>query len=337
MTGAPPEKGRRMRVADSAVVLRHGERRFGDQLNARDVWVFEHSGRYFMHYDAAGDRGWLASLATSGDGVTWIKHGPVLDLGEQADQDSGSASYGTTYFDGERWHMFYLGTPNVSADELKTPSFPYLTLKAEAAMPEGPWLKRPDVVPFVPAEGTWYSDTASPGQVLGIDGAYIMVFSASATDPSGQILRTLGVARTADLDAPWTIDDEPLLPPTEQIENSSLYWDGADGLWYLFTNHVAEAADIAPVPPQNSSEYTDAVWVYWSPDPTRFNTDDRAIVLDAESSSWSPRVLGLPSVLEIDGRLAVYYDGCVTDTIGHGGRDIGLAWLNLPISSNLST
>jgi len=332
MTDAPP---RRLSPSASDVVLRHGERRFGDQLGARDVWVFENAGRYFMHYDAAGDRGWLAALATSDDGITWTKHGPILDLGDPGEPDSASASYGTTYFDGHRWHMFYLGTPNSSSDGLKTPSFPYMTLKAEAVSPVGPWQKRPDVVPFMTVDGTWYSDTASPGQVLQVDGGYIMIFSGSATDASGNILRTLGIARTADLDSAWTIDPEPLLPATEQIENSSLYWDAADGLWYLFTNHVAEARDVAPVQPQNSTEYTDAVWVYWSPDPTRFSVDDRAVVLDAQSSPWSPRVIGLPSVLEIDGRLAVYYDGCVDDTIGHGGRDIGVAWLELPISSNL--
>ena len=317
-------------------MLRHGDHDLGDHLGARDAWVFQHQGRYFMHYDGAGDVGWRACLAISDDGLDWTKHGPALQLGNAGDPDSASASYGTTYFDGERWHMFYLGTPRVTADELKTPSFPYLTMKAEATSASGPWRKRPDVVPFLPTAGTWYSETASPGQIICAEGSYVMIFSAATTDVTGQIQRTLGIARTHDLDTEWIVDDEPLLPITEQIENSSLYWDHEDGLWYLFTNHIGVAPDLPAVPPQGSAEYTDAVWVYWSTDPTRFSAHNRATVLDAESSMWSPRIVGLPSVLEIDGRLAVYYDGSVDNTIGHGGRDIGVTWLNLPVSSNLT-
>ena len=105
------------------------------------------------------------------------------------------------------------------------------------------------------------------------------------------------------------------------------------GLWFLFTNHIAEAAGAAPVPPQNTAEYTDAVWVYWSPDPTTFSTENKAVVIDGANSGWSPRVIGLPSVLRIADRLAVYFDGSSADTIGHGGRDIGVAWLDLPLTA----
>jgi len=128
------------------------------------------------------------------------------------------------------------------------------------------------------------------------------------------------------------VDPDPLLPVTEQIENSSLYFDDRSGMWYLFTNHVGVAEDLPPEPPQDSSEYTDAVWVYWSGDLTRWNRDHKAVALDAAHTGWSPRVVGLPSVVAFGERLALYYDGLATDAIGHGGRDIGLAWLDLPLS-----
>jgi predicted GH43/DUF377 family glycosyl hydrolase len=332
-THTPTSAMARLEASGSTVVLRHGDDDFGDRFNARDAWVFQHDGRYYMHYDAAGERGWLAALATSDDGLTWTKRGPVLDLGAPGEQDSASASYGTTYFDGARWHMFYLGTPNVTDDELKTPSFPYMTLKAEASSPDGPWTKRPDVVPFVAREGTWYSETASPGQIIDLGDEYVMLFSAATTATDGRILRTLGIARSRDLDSSWVVDPEPLLPLTEQIENSSLYFEPADGLWYLFTNHIAESTDHSPVPPQNSTEYTDAVWVYWSADPTRFDSANKAVVIDSQNSGWSPIVVGLPSVVRVGDRLAVYFDGSNEHTIGHGGRDIGVAWLDLPIRS----
>ena len=314
-----------------AIVLRHGDRAHGDHLNARDVWVYESGGRYFMHYDAAGDEAWLAALATSEDGLSWTKQGPVLALGPAGAPDSASASYGSTYFDGERWHMFYLGTPNATDDGLNTPAFPYLTLKAEADSPAGPWRKRPDVVPFEPQRGSWFSHTASPGHIVERDGELTMVLSGSTVDADGAIFRTLGLARTRDLDGPWAVDPEPLLPLTEQIENSSLHYEPEGGWWFLFTNHIGVAEGLEPVSPQMSTEYTDAVWVYWARELEGFRPEDKAVVLDARNVGWSPRIVGLPSVLRIGDRLAVYYDGCQEDTIGHGGRDVGVAWLDLPL------
>ncbi|MFF9565170.1 hypothetical protein ACF1AJ_17625 [Leifsonia sp. NPDC014704] len=321
----------RIPAQNASVVLRHGDIGFQDQFGARDVWVFESGGVYYMHYDAAGADGWLAALATSEDGVHWTKRGAVLDFGASGSQDSASASYGTTYFDGDRWHMFYLGTPNATDDGLRTPSFPYMTLKAAATDPAGPWTKQPGVVPFRATGGTWYSDTASPGAIIRHDGEYIMFFSAATTDDNGQIWRTLGVARTGDLDASWTVDPEPLLPLAEQIENSSLYFEESTGLWFLFTNHITHDPDASPVPPQNSAEFTDAVWVYWSYDPLAFSADRRAVVIDAPISGWSAKVIGLPSVVQVGDRLAIYFDGSPNDDISHGYRDIGVAWLELPL------
>ena len=103
-----------------------------DILGARDVWVYEADGTYYMHYDAAGPKGWLAALATSKDLIHWQKKGPVLELGKAGENDSASASYGTTFYDGKTWHMFYMGTPHTSAAPDLVPAFPYLTLKARS-------------------------------------------------------------------------------------------------------------------------------------------------------------------------------------------------------------
>lgn len=318
------KKQYRARVSDHGVVLRHGDSNFDDQLGARDVWAWEHDGEFFLHYDAAGANGWLAALATSPDGVEWTKHGPVLELGEEGAPDSASASYGTVYYDGERWHMFYLGTPNVTDDGFRTPAFPYRTLKAEADSPRGPWTKRADVIPFKNAAGSWYDDTASPGQVVKHDDEYLMLFSA-ATTIDGLTKRTLGLARTTDLNGTWVVDDEPILPLDEQIENSSLYFQESDSTWFLFTNHVTWNDD-------RTEEYTDAVLMYWSSDPTTFSSENRAVLLDGAMTNWSPRVIGLPSVIPVGDRLAVYYDGWAGAGESHGRRDVGLAYVELPIT-----
>ena len=110
-----PAPALRMDAEDHGIVLRHGDGPGQcDTLGARDVWVYEDEGTYYMHYDAAGPKGWLCSLATSKDLLTWEKEGPVLELGKAGEDDSKGACYGVTYQDGDDWHMFYLGTPNVT-------------------------------------------------------------------------------------------------------------------------------------------------------------------------------------------------------------------------------
>ncbi len=323
--GRPAAKWR-LPAQDQGVVLRHGGGPGGcDALGARDVWVWEHGGNYYMHYDGAGPRGWLACLATSRDLVHWQVKGPVLDLGKAGEDDSASASYGVTFFDGRSWHMFYLGTPHVTPAPDLIPAFPYLTMKARGSSPEGPWEKQRSVVPFRTQPGTYYSATASPGQVIRQGDEYLMVFSASTDRP---ILRTLSLARTKSLDGPWTIAREPIVPPEEQVENSSLYFDEESQTWFLFTNHVGL---------ENGLEYTDAIWVYWSKDLTRWDRDHKAVVLDRTNCKWSKHIIGLPSVVRSGNRLAIFYDGNDAAEMPAGGvkshmaRDVGLAWLELPL------
>lgn len=338
-THAVPETGRQyadgrpttslaLRAQDHGPVFLHGQGpRQCDVNGARDVWVYRAADKYFMHYDGAGPTGWLACLATSDDLVTWTPHGPVLELGKPGEDDSASASYGTTYQDESgKWHMFYLATPNAFGPGL-VPNFPYLTSKAESDSPAGPWRKRRDIIPFRTKPGTYYSVTASPGHIVH-HGEYLMFFS-STTGGNGSssigdtgILRTLGITRTNDLDAPWTPDPEPLFRINEQVENSSLYFEQETDTWFLFTNHIGIDED---------GEYTDAIWVYWSKDLNQWDPRNKAVVLDGQNCHWNSRCVGLPGVVRIGDRLGVLYDAPRDGGSDHMRRDIGLAWLQLPL------
>lgn len=315
----------RLEAKDAGAVFRHGSGPGRcDELGARDVWVWEADGVYHMHYDGAGPRGWLACLAVSRDLVRWEARGPVIGFGEPGSPDSASASYGVTFRHGGVWHLFYLGTPNATPAPDFVPAFPYLTLKARGASPTGPWVKQASVRPFETKPGTYYSVTASPGQVVR-DGAEFLMFFSAASD--GPIRRTLGLARTRDLDGAWTLDPAPLLPPEEQIENTTLHHDAATGLWFLFTNHVGL---------RDGLEYTDAIWVYWSRDLRRWDSRHKAVVLDRRNCAWSPHIIGLPSVVRVGERLALFYDGHAGREMpfgvkSHMRRDVGLAWIDLPI------
>ncbi len=317
--GRPAAKYR-LDAEDYGVVLRHGDGPENcDKLGARDLWVYQSGDTYYLHYDAAGPKGWLCSLATSKDLVHWTKKGPVLDLGKPGEDDSASASYGTTYFDGAAWHMFYLGTPHVSPAPDLIPMFPYLTRKAKSTSPAGPWIKQKAVIPFQPAAGTYYSATASPGQIIKQGDEYLQFFSASTNNPCK---RTLSIARTKNLDGPWTVDSQPIVSLEEQVENTSLYFEGENKTWFLFTNHIGL---------DDRGEYTDSVWVYWTKDLNHWNADRKAIVLDGQNCKWSSDCIGLPSVVKVGNRLAVFYDAPGGKSVSHMHRDLGLAWLNLPL------
>ncbi|MHA4811498.1 hypothetical protein ACX0G9_25605 [Flavitalea flava] len=315
----------RLDARDQGIVLSHGTGPDScDYLGARDIWVFEDKGTYYMHYDGAGPKGWLACLAISKDLVHWQTKGPVLDYGKPGSEDFRSASYGSTYFDGSKWHMYYMGTPNVTDAPYFVPGFPYLTRKAESNSPLGPWKKRYDIIPFQPHPGSYFSGAASPGSIIRIEKEYRMLFSASGDSPTR---RTLSYARTRNLDSTWVPDEKPLFPVEEQVENSSVYYEPYNKTWFVFTNHVGL---------RDKLEYTDAIWVYWTQDPDHWDPENKAIVLDPTNCSWSKHIIGLPSVIKTGNRLAIFYDGNREPEMprgvrSHMRRDVGLAWLELPL------
>lgn len=319
----------RLDAKDQGVILRYGNAPdSSDYLGARDVFVFEDKGTYYMHYDGAGLKGWLTCLATSTDLANWIVKGPILDYGQPGSDDSRSASYGSVYYDGTKWHMFYVGTPNVTKGPDFIPAFPYLTRKAESDSPAGPWRKRYDNIPFSTKKGSYYSSAASPGCIIKSGNEYLMLFSAQSGIFSGKVMRTLSFARTKNLDSSWTIDSKPFLPIGEQIENSSAYYEPANKIWFVFTNHLGIRED--------GSEYADGIWVYWSKDINKWNSEDKAVVLDSNNCKWSRPNIGLPSVIKVGKRLAIFYDGNTDRKVPAGSngnmrRDIGLAWLELPL------
>ena len=305
----------RLDAKDQGVILKHGDGPGQcDYLGAREALIYEEKGVYHLFYDGSGPKGWLACLATSKDLKTWEKKGPILDFGKPGTSDSAAACSPWIYFDGSEWHMFYLGTPHVSGAPDLVPSFPYLTLKARSKSLAGPWIKQTDVVPFSCKPNTYYAHTASPGHVVKQGDAYMMFFSAS-------MKRTLAIARTKDLNGPWAIDPEPIVSPEEQIENSSMYYEPENKTWFIFTNHIG----------LEGWEYTDAVWVYWSKDLNKWNAADKAIVLDGKNCTWSKKCIGMPSVIKVGERLAVFYDAPGGDSKSHMKRDIGIAWLDLPL------
>jgi predicted GH43/DUF377 family glycosyl hydrolase len=306
----------RLDAVDQGVVLKHGDGpNHCDRYGAREAIVFQDKGAYYLHYDGAGLDGWRACLATSKNLIHWTKKGPILELGKPGSDDAASASAPWVFKEGKTWHMFYLATPNATPAPDRIPAFPYLTRAATSTSPSGPWIKQVGLVPFTVKPGTYYAETASPGHIVKQGKEFLMFFSASMP-------RTLGIARTSDLNKPWALDPTPIVPREEQIENSSLFYQKSNKTWFLFTNHIGL---------DSRGEYTDAVWVYWSHDLNKWDASHKAIVLDGKNCKWSSDCIGMPTVIQQGNRLAVFYDAPGGNSVSHMNRDIGVAWLDLPI------
>lgn len=319
-----PYPSYRMNAVDLGKFLNFGGAPNGtDNLGIREALINQVDGTYYLYYDGAGPTGWLAHLAVSTDLTNWELKGPILGLGAPGTTDSGSASAPWIIKDEANvWQMFYLGTPNTSGGTDKIPSIPYKTLRATAASPAGPWTKQYVPVPFDTVAGTYYSLEASPGHVVKQGNDYLMFFSAMNSNWK----RTIAIARTRNLAGTWTVDAAPALPVTEQIENSSLYYEPANQTWFLFTNHIG----------LDGGEYTDGVWVYWTKDLNSWNPADKAVVLDGSNCTWSSKCIGMPSVVVVGDKLFVYYDAPGGTSTSHMQRSLGRATLQLPLDPTVA-
>ena len=322
-----PMATRRIKAHDQGVVMRHGSDPSAcDSLSAREALIFKEGDTFHLLYDGVRPDGTRACLATSDDLIHWHKHGAILDLGQPGTRDAGAACSPWVIYDGHEWHMFYIGSP--TGKEL--PDFPYLTLKAHSARLAGPWIKQYNVVPFDTRPNTYYSVTASAGCIVKQADEYLQFFSSTTTlADHPYVLRSLGIARTRDLNGAWQLDPEPMVPVQEQVENTSLYYEASNDTWYLFTNHIGidDHKELGII------EYTDAIWVYWTRDINHWDAQDKAIVLDAQNCTWAKGSIGMPSVIPVGNRLAMLYDALEGDAISHFHRDIGLAWIDLPLGS----
>ena len=322
--GRPAAKTR-IECKDAGIVLRYGDGPDScDVYGAREANVNKVGDTYYLFYDGAGKDGWRSCLAESKDLTHWRKKGAILNLGQPGSNDAKSASSPWIIKDGSTWHMFYMGTPHTSPAPDRIPAFPYLTMKATSKSIEGPWTKQYDVTPFSTKENSFYSVTASPGFIVKYKDKYVQFFSGASQDNS-VTLRTLGIASTKNLDGEWIVNAKPIFPPAEQVENSSIYYDEKSKTWYLFTNHIGID--------NNKGEYTDAIWVYWSKDIYNWDELNKAIVLDSTNCTWSKGAIGMPSVIKVGDKLAMLYDAFEGYNTYHMKRNIGLAWIDLPIKT----
>jgi len=346
----------RFNTVDKGIVLRPdltgGATYTVDGGGVREAIINKVNDTYYMFYDGAGPNGglWRACLGKSPDLVHWTKLGAMLNPGREEHPSSSNVEYKDwtsatspwVYNDNGQWYMYYLGS---DTENNGIPGFGYNTLLAKSSSISGPWTKtnsetgKSNYVSFVTKPGTWLNLTTSPGHVMqnpkwtgvgdGINKKYIMFLSGSGNG-DGTVRRSIGIARTNDLNTAdaynatnpnfWSIDANPIVPATEDIENSSIYYEPTNGYYFLFTNHIFNNA------------FTNAIWVYWTKDIDHWNVNDKAVVVDINNNSWAKGAIGMPTVVAKDSSiLALVFDGCVGTSSSHLNREIGLVYLSLPL------
>lgn len=320
-----PAAAMRMDFKDEGMVMRYGTGPDScDTYGAREAVVVEEKGVYYLFYDGAGKQGWLSCLAESKELRNWTKKGAILSLGDSTQNDSKSASSPWFIKEGSTWHMFYIGMRNTTPPPYRIPAFPYLTMKAKSGALRGPWTKQYNVTPLPPRDNSYYTVTSSPGYIVKHKGEYLMFFSG-ATNDNNITRRTLGLARTKDLNISWKIEAQPIFSLEEQIENSSVYFEPSTQTWFLFTNHIGID--------EKGGEYTDAIWMYWSKNINKWDNKNKAIVLDGKNSTWAHGAIGMPAVIKAGNKLALLYDAAEGTSKSHMYRSIGLAWMDLPLKT----
>lgn len=296
-----------------------------DQLGARDTWLWydpqDAQWPYKFTYDGSGPQGWLACLAVSNDPSlrTWKKMGTLLSLGKPGSVDSNSASYLTTYqLDDGNWLGWYLGTNQTSPPPGDVPIGPYYTLLASAPESSGPWTKHTALGNVIPS--------GSPGVVMkspDVEGEYWQFCTGCAGG-------SIGLATTNNLTGVWQ-EKMPLITDAP-VENTSLYYEKSNGLWFLFTNQIGLDSQ--------GMAFDAHIVVYWSSNLTSWSPINKATVLN-QTNAIEPRIkggrVGLPSVLRVPGndkQIALLYDGggFRSDVSYNENCSVALLWIDLPLT-----
>jgi hypothetical protein len=201
----------------------------------------------------------------------------------------GLVNLSATFFAGH-WHLDY--------------SDQFAPLIASPDQIGGAWMRRAHGPSFLPndliAAGEPISEHAQAQSAVRNNGRWLLFL----TD-AGRI--EMGRAVTAD--DPWQISAERILPASEILTWADVWHDEQSSRWFLFTVHGA-----------------DAIWIYWTTDPMRWNPKHKAIVADRTNTRCL--FFGRPAVVEAKDRLFLFYE---RRDSSEERRKIGL--VTFPISS----
>ena len=264
-------------------VLPHGLPGDWDSHDALNPSIVRRGTNYYNFYSGFDGHTWRTGLATSADGLSWKKEGPVLAPDPRAGEGSYIAANGFALFDrGQFWYWYQAGPRNT----------PRLGL---ARSPDGRHWRKADfpVIDFGP-RGSWDERAIADPYVLAMEG-YFYLFYLGENRARQQ---RLGLARSLDGESWQKLRSNPILDLgtygafDEMGLGEPAVWIAHGYYWMLYTGRDAQENRRLGM-----ARSTDGV--HWTKLPGVF----------AGSQPWDAQVVCDPTIEIQAGRLAVWFGG----------------------------
>lgn len=191
------------------------------------------NGMYWMWYDGWDSVTYRIFAATSPDGITWTKHGVVLDVGPAGSQDSASLGYPFVLFDHGVFDMWYTGLTSFSPPDNAAIMF--------ATSTDGLNWTKAGVVLTPGAAGSVDSYNVQTSGVVRVGSTFVMIY----TGIDGNLTSRMLWALSSD-GLTWTKSGIALSPdpPAERGIGSGDPIVLADGTWMVYYGVRNNTSDI---------------------------------------------------------------------------------------------
>jgi predicted GH43/DUF377 family glycosyl hydrolase len=264
----------------AAPVLSRGAWDSQDVLNPS---VLRRAGAYFNFYSGYDGKTWHTGLATSTDGVHWLKQGKILSPRADTWEGAYIAANGSALDDGAEFSYWYQAGPRQT---------PEIGLAQSADGRE--WRRLPAPVLATGPRGSWDERGAADPYVIRAGGLYNMYYLGQ--DRARR--QRLGVARSTDGVHWWKLRSNPILElgPYGAFDEIGLgepaVWQAGGKYWMLYTGRGR--GEIRRLGLARSSD-----GVTWEKLPGAF----------AGTESWNSKVICDPSVLVENSSIRVWFGG----------------------------
>ena len=263
-------------------------------------------------------------------GFDFQQQGPVLNVGGGSAWDSGQTFMPDVFFDGELFHMFYVGFRGRQSDGGAI---------GYASSPDGiSWTKHPDNPVLV---GTAEFPNLVAPEVL-FDGNQWLMY-VNAGDNSSPIGPAILRATAPSVSGPWSLSEEPVLSqrglrPWDRKSQPSTILPTDDGfaMYYMGVGGLGIQMGLATSPDGiNWTRHDDPATT------DRFDGSDPILAV-GPAESWDLASAGTLEVIQNNGRWELFYTGTDTDPfavtrdsilqkkpvgIGYATSEDGITWV----------
>jgi len=245
-------------------------------------------GKWHMYYVGYSGSEYAIGLATSSDGITWVKYAsnPVLSKGSSGTPDVTEVRDPCVIYEDGTFKMWYTGVSS------GTNSICYATSATGTD-----WTKYASNPVITKPSSGWGSNVIGDPCVIKVDLAYYMYLSGAST--AGEEL--VGHATSSD-GISWTLSSSnPIIQKApsgefgrQEIKDVAVCRDGATLRMYFSGRDTA------------SDKYK--IGYAWSTNGVRWSRSP-IIEMDISTSGWDSNQIESPTVAWADGCLMMYYEG----------------------------